>query len=41
MIFDLAAHRLEADVQRLERLGGPLAFADEAEEDVLQRCSCG
>jgi hypothetical protein len=35
-LFDLFAHRLQRDVQRLERLGRhAFAFVDEAEQDVL------
>ena len=35
-LLDLAAHGLEGDAERLERLGGDaLALVDEAEEDVL------
>ena len=35
-LLDLLAHRLERDVERLERLGGdPFSFVDQAEQDVL------
>ena len=35
-LFDLGAHGLERDAERLERLGGDaLAFVDQAEQDVL------
>ncbi len=35
-LLDLLADRLQADAQRLKRLGGhALAFVDEAQEDVL------